>query len=106
MTIRDDVAWMYDPRNPEWRRDDSWSRPKRYGEKWPRFSAEIPPELAPLLDAAQRRSLGVNASPRNATRANLVRAGLRLYLNAVHPEPDAAIDSTAIDIIDRPQLKA
>jgi hypothetical protein len=82
-------------------REDAWLRSRRFVgykdpsadhngyEKWPVFSAAVPPELAAELDAAQRKSLGINASKVNATRANLVRAGLRLYLNAVDP-PTAA----------------
>lgn len=85
-------------------RDDSWTRRKRAREAWPRFTAEVPPELAEELDRAQRKSLGLDATPRNATRANMVRAGLRLYLNAVAPEPDAAIDSTAVELVDLPAL--
>jgi len=88
-------------------RDDLWLRSKRPGEKWPRFSAEVPPELAEMLDAAQRKSLGVNASSTNANRANLVRAGLRLYLNHVDPEPQPPtydVDGTAEEIIDLPLL--
>jgi hypothetical protein len=75
-------------------------------EKWPRFCAEIPPELAELLDRAQRKSLGVNATSSNATRANLVRSALRLYLNTVDPEtdPDDTIEGSATDIIDLPAL--
>lgn len=83
-------------------RDRLWTRRKRPGEKWPRFSVEVPPELAEMLDAAQRKSLGVNQD--SATRPNLVRSGLRLYLNTVEPEPEAAIEGTATEIIDVPLL--
>lgn len=79
-------------------RDDSWLRRKDPDEKWPRFAAEIPPELAELLDAAQRKSMGVNSH--GATRAGMVRAGLRLYLNTVMPEPEQAVEGTAEDITD------
>jgi hypothetical protein len=93
----------------EWNRDDSWARDKLYDEKWPRFSAEIPPELAEELAAAQRKSLGnswdgYSGRPINATRANMVRAGLRLYLNKISPEPEPPIDSTAVEIIDLGRL--
>lgn len=93
-------------------REDSWLRPKRYlgkrhpdadeygNEKWPRYGAQVPPELAEQLDAAQRKSLGVNAVPSNTTRSALVRAALRMYLNATDPEREAAIDSTAVEIYD------
>jgi len=91
-------------------REDLWHRPKRYlgkghsraddngYEKWPRYGVEVPPELAVQLEAAQRKSLGVNATPTNATRANLVRAALRMYLQATDPEREAAIEGTAIEI--------
>jgi hypothetical protein len=91
-------------------REDAWLRSRRFVgykdpsadhngyEKWPVFSAAVPPELAAELDAAQRKSLGINASKVNATRANLVRAGLRLYLNAVDPSDGEAIEATAIDL--------
>lgn len=87
-----------------WTRDDSWTRRKQVREKWPRYAAEIPPELAALIDEAQRVSLGVNYSPANATRANVVRAGLRLYLEAKLPEPPAAVEGTAEEIVDRREL--
>jgi hypothetical protein len=89
-----------------WTRDDSWARSKLHGEKWPRFSAEVPPELAKALDEAQRRSLGNDYSPTNATRANMVRAGLRLYLNRVDPEPEPAIESTAVEVVEVKRLAA
>lgn len=107
-----------------WTRDDSWNRRKGgslyataergelrvldmpLDEKWPRFCAEVPPELAELLDRAHRKSLGVNASSSTATRANLVRSALRLYLNTLDPEtdPDDTIEGSARDIIDPPAL--
>jgi hypothetical protein len=62
-------------------------------EKWPRFAAEVPPEIAILLDEVQRRSLGVNASA--ASRANMVRSGLLLYLHHVASVDDPVIDSNA-----------
>lgn len=92
-------------------REQSWVRRKEFGEKWPRFTAEIAPELVPLLVAAQRKSMGVNwdgykTRPTNATRANLVASALRLYLNTVDPEPTSEpfIEGTATDIIDLPLL--
>lgn len=85
-------------------RDDSWLRRKRHGESWPRYCAEVPPELAAEIDAAQRGSLGVNATDANATRANAVRAGLRLYLEATAPEREAAIEGTCVELLDRPAL--
>lgn len=73
-------------------RDESWLRPKAYGEKWPKFGAEIPPELAEELDAR----IGTFNGPGN--RAAMVRAGLRLYLEAAVPEAEAAIEGTAIEV--------
>jgi broad specificity phosphatase PhoE len=87
-------------------RDRSWLRRKLHGETWPRFSAEVPPELAEAIDAAQRKSLGVNQSA--ATRANVVRAGLRLYLNTVDPEPEPPtydVDGEVVEIVDLPMLE-
>lgn len=103
-----------------WSRDDSWSRDRGgaiydsdtkefvdfpHDEKWVRFAAEIPPELAELLKQAQRQSLGVNWDgymdrPTNASRSNLVRSALRMYLNRIMPEdnPDDTIDGTATDM--------
>lgn len=100
-----------------WTRDDSWSRDRGglvwdidrqvtvafpRDEKWVRYAADVPPELAELLARAHRKSLGVNASGRNLARANLVRAALRMYLNAVDPEPDPddTIDGTAEAIVE------
>lgn len=93
----------------DWTRDDSWARGKLPDEKWVRFCAEVPPELAEALKEAQRKSLGNDydghsGRPVNATRANLVRAGLRLYLNKVDPEPEPAIESTATEIIHLKEL--
>jgi hypothetical protein len=91
-------------------REDAWLRSRRFlgyrdanadsagYERWVTFAATIPPELAAELDAAQRKSLGINASKANATRANLVRAGLRLYLNTVDPPDGEPIETTAIDL--------
>jgi hypothetical protein len=88
-------------------RDQSWLRRKHpLEDKWPRFTAEVPPELAEALDLAQRKSLGVNATSQNATRANMVRAALRLYLNTVDPLPDEAIEGTAVEIFDLSQIEA
>lgn len=70
-------------------------------EKWPRFTAEIPPELAQLLEDVHKRRLGVNAA--HATRAGLVRAGLRLYLETYAEAREPAIDTTAEEI-DSPEL--
>lgn len=109
-------SWRGDARHSpfdgkRWSRDESWSRDKQVGEVWPRFTAEIPPELAEALVEAQRKSLGVNwdgysGRPRNATNANLVRAGLRLYLNTVDPEPGEAIEGTAVEMVDLPAIEA
>lgn len=100
-------------------RDDSWSRNKRYlgtgtpgadrngHEKFITFSAEVPPEIADLLMETQRKSLGVNwdgysGRPINATRANLVRAALHLWLETLDPEKsdsaEGAIDASATDL--------
>jgi hypothetical protein len=76
-------------------RDDSWLRPKRYGEKWPRFAAEIPPELAEELDA-----LVGKRDHQPDSRAAMVRSGLRMYLEFKSPEPPAPIDTTAVDLPD------
>ena len=73
------------------------------GEKWPRFCAEIPPELATILDEAQRKSLGVNTSARS--RASMVRAGLQMYLEAISPAPEPAINTTAEEIVEVPALE-
>lgn len=87
-------------------RDDAWVRFKEYGETWPRYSAEVPPELDVALREAQRKSLGVNYDgyqkrPTTATRANLVRAGLRLYLRLKDPMPEPVqfdIDGTCYEV--------
>lgn len=81
-------------------RDESWLRDKHVGEKWPRFSGEVPPELAAELD----KRIGKFNGPRS--RADMVQSGLRLYLNAVSPEDPPPIETTATDIIDLPALRA
>lgn len=78
-------------------RDDSWLRSKRHGEKWPRFGGEVPPELAEELDA---HIASVRLRHGKFSRGDAVRAGLRMYLNHQRPEPEAAIDSTAVDLPD------
>lgn len=97
-------------------RDEAWLRRKRYlgldhpdagrdgYEKWPRFTAEVPTELAEEIDRVQKKSLGVNYS--SASRAGAVRAALRLWLNFIDPppEPRETVDSTAVDITDLPVL--
>lgn len=87
------------------RRDELFHRAKHHAEKWPRFSAEVPPELEAMLMEAQRRSLGVNYDgwkdrPTIATRANIVRAALRLYLNKTMPVAEPSVQATASDVID------
>jgi hypothetical protein len=68
-------------------------RTKLPDERWPRFTVEVLPELAMLLDSVQRLVLGVNR--RAASRAGIVRAGLILYLEATAIPPAPAIDATA-----------
>jgi hypothetical protein len=77
-------------------------REKLPDERWPRFTVEVPPELAALLDRVQRRALGVNQSA--ASRAGIARAGLILYLEAEADLPSPAIDATAEDDGDVPAL--
>lgn len=77
-------------------RDDSWTRTREPGERFVRFSVDVPPELAGQLDAAVRKSLGVNQSA--FSRANSTRSALRLLLNTLAPEPPEAIEGTAIDV--------
>lgn len=81
-------------------RDDSWLRRKRHGEKWVRFSAEIPPEIAAEIDA----NLLTAARPNTLSRADAVRSGLRLWLNHHSPEPEEAVESTGVEIVDLPAL--
>lgn len=76
-------------------------RTKLPNERWPRFTVEVPPELAVLLDAVQKRALGVNRS--SASRAGIVRAGLILFLEATANPPEPAIDATA-EVEDVPEL--
>lgn len=76
-------------------RADMFNRTKMPGEKWPRFAAEIPPEIAEMIDAASKKNLGVNVSA--FSRANVVRSALRMYLDAADPLPEPAIDATAED---------
>lgn len=68
-------------------------------EKWVRFTTDVPPELVEELYLAQKDNMGTNwdgykKKPQSATRANLVRSALLLYLEFVNPEQEA-IDSTA-----------
>lgn len=77
-------------------------RTKLPDERWPRFTVEVPPELAVLLDAVQRRALGVNLSA--ASRAGIARAGLILFLEATANPPVPAIDATAEVEADVPEL--
>lgn len=77
-------------------------RTKLPDERWPRFTVEVPPELAALLDAVQKRALGVNRSA--ASRAGIARAGLILYLEATANPPVPAIDATAEVEADVPEL--
>lgn len=83
-------------------RDSSWLRRKEHGEVWPRFVAEIPPELAEEIDAVMKKVAGVNQSA--AVRSNAVRAGLRLWLEHHSPAPQEAIEGTA-DVIDGTALE-
>lgn len=84
-------------------RDDSWLRDKGLNEKWPRFAAEIPPELADELNAHAEHFRYQHG---RLTRADMVRSALRLYLNAVSPVQPPAIEGTAEEIIDLPALQA
>jgi hypothetical protein len=72
-------------------------RTKLPRERWPRFTVEVPPELAALLDAVQKRALRVNRSAAS-------RAGLILYLEATAIPPAPAIDAVAEVEADVPEL--
>lgn len=102
-----------------WSRDDSWNRRKGglvydangdqlmafpTDEKWPRFAAEIPPEIATLLDVEIKR---VRLMHGRFTRADAVRSGLRMWLNHHNPErdPNDTIEGTASEIVDLPALE-
>jgi broad specificity phosphatase PhoE len=95
--------WLYDPDMGYYcsarcfteRRADLFRRDKQGREKWVRYSADIPPELAAMIDAAAKKSLGVNVSA--FSHANVVRAALRLYLDKYAPVADPSIDATATD---------
>lgn len=103
------LGWVFMSRLAAWSRRKEFIGREHPGankdgyEKWPRFTAEVPPELVPLLEEAQRKSLGINWDgnldrPRTATRANLVTAALRMYLEALDPEEALPIDVTAEEI--------
>lgn len=77
-------------------RDHHWGRPKEYREKWPRFCAEVPPELAEQLDAAHKKALGINRSA--FSRAGIVRTALHLYLEQIDPLPEDALEGTATEV--------
>jgi hypothetical protein len=77
-------------------------RTKLPDERWPRFTVEVPPELAALLDTVQKRALGANRSA--ASRAGIVRDGLILFLEATANPPQPAIDATAEVEADVPEL--
>jgi hypothetical protein len=63
-----------------------------------------------MLDGAQRRALGVNWDgykdrPTNATRASIVRAALRMYLDTMAPIPELPVEGTAEDVIEVRELE-
>lgn len=78
-------------------RDNSWLRRRRPREKWPRWQAEIPPEMSVELDAR----IGKQNGPRS--RADIVNAALRIYLEIVDPEGPEVVEAHAIEL---PVLKA
>lgn len=78
-------------RTREGDRLDSWLRYKQAREKWPRFAAEVPPEIAEEID--EHRLHQVN----QPSRAEIVRAGLRLYMEAEMPQGEEAIEGEASD---------
>lgn len=71
--------------------------------RWPRYCAEIPPEIAAMLDAAQARSMGVNRL--SATRAGMVRAALVMYANALAPMPEPAVEGSG-EFVEEPLVLA
>lgn len=92
-------------------RIEAWCRRRRYfglhhpradrngNEKWVRFSVEVPPEFVPLLEQAQRASMGVNYRP---SRASVVRAALYRYLEEyLPPEAEPAIDGEWTELLTR-----
>lgn len=87
-------------------RDESWCRSKKPGETWPRYSVEVPPELAREIDAAQRRSLGVNASTLGRSlRASAARAALNLLLRTLDPERTPTpydANGDAVEVVELP----
>lgn len=80
------------------RRSELFHRRKMANEKWPRFTVEVPPELAAMLDAAIKAQLGVNVSA--FSRAGVARRALRMLLDEVAPVEEPAIEATGEDVID------
>jgi hypothetical protein len=78
-------------------REAAWCRSKDIDERWPRFAADVPPELAAELDEHARR---FRMQHGRLSRASMVRAALRLYLNTVEPAANAPIEGTAIEVPD------
>lgn len=78
-------------RSSETPRMDSWTRIKRFEEKWPRLAAEVPPEIAEEIDRYRKNKLDP------VSRAEIVRAGLRLYMEKYLPEPEPAVEGEAED---------
>jgi hypothetical protein len=69
---------------------------------WPRFQVELPPEHAEELMRLYRLTMGPNAS--SASRAGLLRTAILAWWEQQSPEPDAPIEATATDVLERPAL--
>lgn len=64
-------------------------------EKWVRYSVEVPPEIAQLIDDVSKQRLGINATA--YTRANVTRRALRELLDRILEIPEPTVDATAVD---------
>lgn len=70
-------------------------------EKWARFAAEVPPELAQALDRVQRRIAGIHRE--SCTRSGLVRFALLEWLEKYDGAPVIEPESVEGDAEEMPE---
>jgi hypothetical protein len=72
-------------------------------EKWPRMTVEVPPEVAVEMERIAKK-LWRGHTMKPPSRSAIVRAALVEWMERHDPEPDAPLESSAEEILERLEL--